>query len=134
MKYRKIITHYNYRLAKDFIIQTDIIGYNIDIGFILLLPKGKLIIKKEYAWDGATCFPDYDWIMTPSLVHDALYQLISMDLLGMKHRKYIDKLLMGLSKERDGNFLPNVVYRGVRIGGRMSIKLDRTDRTIYEVK
>jgi hypothetical protein len=31
-----------------------------------------LTLKKGFAWNGADSFPDYDWIVVPSAVHDAM--------------------------------------------------------------
>lgn len=53
---------YDYGLKQDF--QTE--WYNITTDNWLLLFPG-------YAWDGATKFPDFNWILTPSAIHDALH-------------------------------------------------------------
>jgi len=31
-----------------------------------------LTLKKAFAWNGANSYPDYDWIIVPSAVHDAM--------------------------------------------------------------
>ena len=44
--------------------------------FVELSAEGMLQIFKGYAWDGVTMWPDTHRTMFPSLVHDALYQLM----------------------------------------------------------
>jgi hypothetical protein len=51
MKYRK---GYKYQIAENDSIQTDIIGYDIDIQFISLDPAGLLTTKSGYASDGCS--------------------------------------------------------------------------------
>lgn len=91
IKYRE---GYKYQLAEDYVITTDILGYEIDIQFIKLDKDGKLTTRSGYAWDGASG-PTLDTpdSMRGSLVHDVLYQLMRMGLLPQSLRAYADKLL-----------------------------------------
>ena len=41
--------------------------------WMCLIP-GALRLNRFYAWDGATCAPDFEWVLKPSLYHDAIYQ------------------------------------------------------------
>ena len=85
----------------------------------LIVVSGRLFIQKGYAWDGATCWPDFDSIMRGSLVHDALYQLIRLGYIDPIRRKDADKLLRQMCLE-DGMmpFHAWLVYTGVRLFAR----------------
>ena len=75
-----------------------------------------LTIKAGYAWDGPSGLTwDTDTFMRGSLVHDALYQLMRMEVVGVEHRKIADDLLRAICIE-DGmwTFRANYVYRAVR--------------------
>jgi hypothetical protein len=63
-------------------------------GFIDLAPDGKLKIYECYAWDGPSG-PAFDTkaFMRPSLVHDALYQLMRESELDQEYREPADVLL-----------------------------------------
>ena len=91
IKYRK---GYKYQLAKDYETKIGIIlGYPIITDFICLYATGYLVIKKGYAWDGASG-PGIDTknILRGSLVHDAIYQLIRQGL-NLGFREQADKEL-----------------------------------------
>lgn len=100
---------YNYQLKQDYLINT---GLNLSVDlcgdYLELYKGGLLVIKKGYAWDGATCAIDTNNFMRGSLVHDAMYQLIRDGAIDKKHRVYADKLLHkilledGMSKFRAG--------------------------------
>lgn len=85
---------YKYQLVEDYIHETDIVGFSIITDYISLLTDGTLVIKKGYAWDGASG-PTYDSksSMRASLIHDALYQLMGIDHNLLKYRDYADTLL-----------------------------------------
>jgi hypothetical protein len=92
IKYRE---GYKYQLAEDYSIQTNIKPEKeVQSEYIILAPAGLLIIKKGYAWDGASG-PTIDTksSMRGSLVHDALYQLVRMGLIDTPNRDYADELL-----------------------------------------
>lgn len=75
MKYDKIKYRagYKYQLVSDYIIETKILGYNIDTKYIKLFPDGKLTIIEGYAWDGCSGpTKDDKTNMRGGLVHDAL--------------------------------------------------------------
>ena len=55
--------------------------------------NGILIIKKGYAWNGATAFPDLKTMMRATLAHDALYKLMRKKKLKRKWRLEADRLL-----------------------------------------
>ena len=78
---------------------------------------GKLIVKCGYAWDGPSG-PTIDTknFMRGSLAHDALYQLMREDLLGIQWRVPSDRYLQELCKE-DGmsSFRAWYVYKGLQV-------------------
>ena len=85
---------YIYQLHDDYTMQTVITGHEINTPLIALHMDGVLTIKRGYAWDGASG-PTINTrsSMRGSLVHDALYQLMRLDLIGQHNRKYADAYL-----------------------------------------
>jgi len=99
MEYKK---GYKYQLAEDFQIELDsFTTYEASTtDFIQLWGKtgdyyrSILLIKKGYAWDGASGPAiDTKTFMISSLVHDALYQLIREGLLNIEFRSVADQIL-----------------------------------------
>ena len=90
--YRKL-HKYKYQLVQAYEIDVDIKEHDVDHEFMRLNPDGTLIIRKNYAWDGASFYPDTPKIMRGSLVHDALYQLLRLGKLEPKFRDDADELL-----------------------------------------
>lgn len=85
---------YKYQLAEDYSLMVPIDGEkNIDTGWIQLSTYGELTIKQGYAWDGPSG-PTIDTKsgMRASLVHDALYQLMREEKIGMSKRPLADEL------------------------------------------
>ena len=119
--YRKL-TKYKYQLMDDYTIQIDIKPVK-DIEpklakFFSLSSDGVLTIKMFYAWDGPSG-PTIDTrdFMRGSLVHDALYQLMRLDVLDYKiHRKRADEILREICLE-DGmcSFRAWYVYQALHI-------------------
>ncbi len=99
MKYRK---GYLYQLAEDIDFQTNIRPLrSIVTPFITLTLSGHLFIKAGYAWDGASGPTiNTDNSMTPSLFHDAIYQLIRRGLLDPIWRETADDAFGEMLKER----------------------------------
>ena len=99
---------YKYQLVKDAVFEDTNIKpeEEIDTEFIKLTPEGQLTIHRLYCWDGASG-PTVDTGVTgllansmrASLAHDALYQLMRMELLGPKWRTDADILLDTLLEE-----------------------------------
>lgn len=93
---------YHYQLYEDYEIRIDIcLSYPIETDFVSLFPDGLLLIKKGYAWDGASGpAMDTKTIMRGSLVHDALYQLMREDYLYRERsRDAADRLLQKICIE-----------------------------------
>lgn len=109
---------YKYQLAETY--EVDVAVHppeDIKTDYIELNNSGHLVIKNGYAWDGPSG-PTFDTrdFMRGSLVHDALYQLMRMDLLsGELHRNRADKELKRLCLE-DGMSSIRAwwVYQGVK--------------------
>ncbi|MBC8182863.1 DUF1353 domain-containing protein [candidate division KSB1 bacterium] len=126
IQYKKRIK-YLYTLIEDYEYLADIIVKEPgDIGLLSITKDGLLKIKSKYAWDGPSG-PTIDTknFMRGSLVHDALYQLMREKKINQNQRLRADEILReicidaGMSKLRAW-----WVFKGVRIGGAKSAKLD----------
>jgi hypothetical protein len=90
----RTLKSYKYQLMEEFQYQTDFqLDDDIDTSFIQLTRDGLLIIKDQYAWDGASG-PTFDTqnSMRASLVHDALYQLMRKKQLPQTYVLLADQL------------------------------------------
>lgn len=67
--------------------------YPYEDDYFSITRDGWLLIFKGFAWDGATKFPDFDWIKTPSLIHDALHNAIALGIIPESQNDLIDKEL-----------------------------------------
>jgi len=103
---------YKYQLMqKGYSCQINIRKKSVRTDFIRLTAKGKLTIKRGYAWDGPSG-PTIDTkaFMRGSLVHDALYQLMRLKRLDYKkHRRLADNLLKKHCLQ-DGMFILRAWY------------------------
>lgn len=100
MKYKQ---GYKYQLQEYYIIDVGIkLKYHIGNSYTELTRKGNLIIFKGYAWNGASGVPDFKFFLLPSLVHDALYQLMREGHLPRHYRKEVDMLFATMSSDRLG--------------------------------
>ena len=110
---------YKYQLRAPYTIQLAEIrpAHGAGTEWITLDLDGTLTIRAGYAWDGASG-PTYDSksSMRPSLVHDALYQLMRLGLLDHSFRPAADTIFHRLCSE-DGMFGPRawLWYHAVRI-------------------
>ena len=94
LKYKR---GYKFWVAEDFVLD---IGSRIrparpgGNNFVELSASGVLIIRRGYAWDGASgpAIDTENW-RTSSGVHDALYQLIREGVLTMDQREAADDLM-----------------------------------------
>lgn len=120
--YRKL-RKYKYQLIGDYTITIDVsLDDDIILKFITLTTSGDLTIRNRYAWDGPSG-PTFDTktFMRSSLVHDALYQLMREEKLGLEYREYVDDLLKKNCRE-DGMFRFRAwyVHKFVRMFGKKS--------------
>jgi len=124
---------YKYRLEQDFDIHVGIYpSDDIRMDYLFLSIEGYLFIKKGYAWDGPSgeiklglirldFTPDTKPTMTPSLVHDALYQLMRQKQISLSHRLHVDKLFHKMLLERRfSKWKAWLWYKAVRWGARKS--------------
>lgn len=118
--FRKL-TKYKYQLNKVYTFQSSILpGDDLLSDFVDLKSNGLLEIKKHYAWDGASGPAlDTKTILRGSLVHDALYQLLSLELLDRKYKDDIDRLFQKICRV-DGmsRFRAWYVYLAVHYFGK----------------
>lgn len=91
---------YKYQVRRDFTVDTEAKGYDIETPWLKLTPDGKLIIRRGYAFDGASG-PTWDTSnsMRGAVTHDAFYQLMRLGLIPMTYKEYADKLLHDLCTE-----------------------------------
>ena len=90
--------------------------------------QGRLVIRARYAWDGAS-FVLFRWFGTPrawilpSLVHDALYQLIRDGLMDRQYRDAADRLFRELLIERGvWRIVAWGAYYAVRVFGNFAVR------------
>lgn len=126
--YRKVRP---YQLGETYIIQTPIkvIEYAKIDGYIELSPSGMLTVLAGYTWDGPSG-PAFDTpnFMRPSLVHDALYQLMRAEKLSLIWRSDADKLMYRLCRENGmGRLRAWWCYQGVREFARYAALPDGED-------
>ena len=115
-------------------VQTNLDTQLVGNEFISLNNEGLLTIRKGYSWNGMTKCPDFKKTMFPSLVHDALYQMMRVDFskdsnengIGdrCKFRKEADKLLLCLCRQQNGaiRFIAWIFYCSVRKFGKSRSK------------
>ena len=114
---------YKYQLAGSHIYHVDIKPpESIRAGYVHLNVAGVLWLRSGYAWDGCSG-PTWDdkHNMRGGLIHDALYQLIRLELLPLSCKEAADRELQkvciedGMSRIRAWYY-----YQGVRLGGGKS--------------
>lgn len=117
--------------------------YKLDDGYYQPLPFGvphakvvgwvvivghDLGISSGYSWDGASTglpWTPKKWLR-PSLVHDALYQLIREGQLPMERRKDADEVFYQLLRENRVNVvLATVAYWAVHLFGNYCLRKGR---------
>lgn len=81
---------------------------------LAFINKDLLTIQPGYAWDGATCAPDFPGVMRASLVHDAELQFLQIPEYSQYRTVYlIDRLFFDLMKE-DKFPLKEIYFSAVR--------------------
>lgn len=120
IRYRKR-RKWKYTLEDDYFYPLEKTFPNVRFGFINL-EDGVLNISQGYAWDGASG-PTFDTkkTMRPSLVHDALYQLMREGILPVAYKGMADRIFYELLKENKmWGIRARVWYRAVVVGGPTS--------------
>ena len=94
---------YRFQTTRWVVVKTAIRpGRLICTSWLVLLPDGWLLVRPGYAWDGASgpAINTENWRL-PSLVHDALCQLVGAGLLGIEWEPAIhDEMHRLLRKKR----------------------------------
>lgn len=117
---------YKYQLYETFATKIAIYGFFIKTDFILLDKLGNLVILKGYAWDGPTGIPDVKELMEPSLIHDALYQLIRMNLLPENMKKKADKEFIKAAEQKGvSEDFQDILGKGVEVLGFLGLGEER---------
>ena len=129
----KFVPGYKYQLAKAEVTKTSIQPEEtLTTEWLMLDMDGILTIEKGYAWDGPSG-PTYDSrnSLRASLIHDALYQLIRLELLPPYHRRAADLDLDRILKE-DGMWSLRRWYwiRGVRWFASSAIDPDNVKKVL----
>ena len=114
---------YKYLLLTQMVVATEIrpdtpIKFPPDSMLVKVEYNGVLHIEKNYAWNGATGFPDLETMMRATLAHDTLYQVMREQKLHNRWRREADRLLRDVCIA-DGMTKPLalVIYIAVRIFG-----------------
>ena len=76
---------------------------NVKTDFIELTSTGVLTLKKGYAFDGVSGFPDMKSLLCGAGVHDALYQLIRLGHIDIKLITLADDEMIRICKKRGAN-------------------------------
>jgi len=101
-KYMAYKSGYKYQIHEDFYYKLTFrpVSEKVETRFITLYPDGWLVIKNGYSYDGASGITyDSKNTMRASLVHDALYQLMRMELIEQMYRDESDEELYILIRE-----------------------------------
>lgn len=118
---------YKYQLQKTVRYMIDIKGYCIVTEYIELFEDGVIVIKKGFAWDGASG-PTIDTknTMLGSLVHDALYQLIRNEHLPLELRDKADREIQKICKEQGMSSIRAYLwYKGLKWFGEKAAKVKK---------
>jgi len=123
LTYREL-DDYKYQVRISLLIQTQITGIDVNteiMEYLGLDVSGLLFIKSGYAWNGSNWSSDKH-AMIASLVHDALYQLMRLELLSRTmFRKPADALYRDLCiAEGMSKIEAAIRYRGLRWFGKGS--------------
>ena len=108
----KYTTGYKHQLAESLAVSTGIHpGMPVEHEYFHLSIAGTLTIREGYAWDGASggC-PDNDYTLTPSLIHDILYQAMRLGLLPQETRRAADQVFYTMCRDRGLNWLTAKFY------------------------
>ena len=92
---------YKYQLTENYYVDTGCKPTKLyPTRYLDLTKTGVLCICRGYAWDGPSG-PVIDTAakLRASLVHDALYQLMRLGLLGQEHREAADRLFADICIE-----------------------------------
>ena len=104
---------YKYQSEKDLVTRVKIYpAEDIITDYLELTREGRFLQKKGYAWDGPSG-PTKDTVETyrGSFVHDGLYQLLRMGLIGQDWREQADKEAYKIWLESNRNVCHEAIKR-----------------------
>ena len=139
MKYK---SGYKYILAETYACKISLTGLFARTDFITLDKNGNLVIKQNYAWDGATMFPDLEAVKRASLIHDALCQLIRLKVLPESvlekvhnvFREIVQEDIQALQLTEDiYKYLPDILYSGLVFLGTFGKGFENPVKTAPDV-
>lgn len=147
-KWQVVSNHFYYRLAYDYGIKED---YHHPEGWYSVIRQDGAWYVVAYvgcAWDGATKYPDYLWMMAPSLVHDILHWLIKRGVIAEHYNDVIDlelhhaivhgkepiPLLQGGNSEIVRKIRAWIILRGTNTADEKTISASSNDLPIRSVK
>jgi hypothetical protein len=135
LRYRSL-RNWKYQTMAPYGHDTGITGYEIHTDWLKLDKEGYLLVRAGYCWDGASG-PTWDskCSMRGSLVHDALYQLMRLELLPQSCKPVADRLLRDICIE-DGMWPIRAAIwcAGVKLcGGASCTPGSEPEQIIYEV-
>jgi hypothetical protein len=112
IKEYRVLKPIQFKLHNDYQIKESItIEDFIEGKYYRVEPDGRVFIHAGCTWDGPTSFPDFKWIMLPSLVHDILHDLIGRGIISVDANDLIDsELEYWISKGKGWN--PLYKFRG----------------------
>lgn len=91
--------------------------YGIKLNRYVHLLKDRLQISKGYAWDGATTLPAIRQLIVPSLVHDALCQIVESNLTTLTYSDADREFYLFMRMQGIGFFIAKTLYYGVHLLG-----------------
>jgi hypothetical protein len=134
MKYRKL-KKYKFQIReKDLIIEIAHRFPLVKTDFVET-KQDKIIIKNLYCWDGATCAITNKKFLVPSAAHDALCQLIRLQIVPPFYKNEADLVLKALClRYKMWKVRANYVYFMVKNFGNKFMHIGQPQDVIYEVK
>ncbi len=133
--YRKIDGH-KYRTRGTLVFDVDIFPaaeVESPDGWVWLSVNGKLHIRAGYLWDGASGgMWDSENVMVPSLVHDALYQLMRERVLPQSYRLAADTVFWKMCRQRGMSAMrAGYAYRLLRTFGEKAARPRPPDKGVW---
>lgn len=101
----QVVDTIRFELKNDFIIIPEDGFSNMYYSITPERSEGRPVILTVYkgcCWDGPTWFPDFKWMMRPSLIHDVLHWLIAKEVIPFHQNDLIDKELADWIEEENG--------------------------------
>lgn len=110
---------WKYVMTEDLTIRMDnyyIFGFRyggIEHPYFRLTNGGMLTVKKGYAWDGLSSFPDREEWLMGSVVHDTLIQMCDESLIPDNERNECHREMRIVLEHTSNKFWAYVIYVGL---------------------